>query len=118
MGGFQPKIGVEIIPQKMDGEHFMEKPYWKWDDLGGETHYFRKHPYGNLSGYLQSWWWNVRWLNLGFLNHQRYHLGSLPKASFATGILGVGYNPKYHYTLEELEHNHGGLESLEDHFPF
>ena len=37
-----PKIGV--FHPKMDGEH-NGKPYFLMDDLGGKTHYFRKHPY-------------------------------------------------------------------------
>ena len=28
----------------MDGEN-NGKPYFQMDDLGGKTHYFRKHPY-------------------------------------------------------------------------
>ena len=36
IGGFPPKWMVKI----------MEKPYEQMDDLGGETHHLRKHPYG------------------------------------------------------------------------
>ena len=36
-----PKIG--IYTPKMDGENH-GKPYCLMDDLGGKTHYFRKHP--------------------------------------------------------------------------
>ena len=44
---FPSKNRGVILPPKMDGENFMEKPMNKWDDLGGQIPLFLvQHPFG------------------------------------------------------------------------
>ena len=47
-----PKIGV--VPQ--NGVVYNGKPYKQMDDLGGNTHYFRKHPFGPGNHQLNTPW--------------------------------------------------------------
>ena len=50
----------DIYP-KMDGENH-GKPYFLMDDLGGKTHYFRKHP---LCAIVNPYWTTI-WENIVF----------------------------------------------------
>ena len=42
---FPSKNRGVILPPKMDGENFMEKPMNKWDDLGGFPPIFGSTPF-------------------------------------------------------------------------